>query len=262
MKGVRLRRKEPGANVARIGLDGLAQRRANGAVAAVVLEFTRGDPCEIVDDEHLSVRRRAGADADRRRADRLRDPRRELLRHELQHHKLLSGGVERQRVVIEFRGGLRRLALAPLHVVMLRFEAEMSAHVEAGRRQGAHDFGLRAFEFHAIGASLAQQARTFDRLLGRVIGRIGQIADDVDLGRAAPHRGDVMRHIGERHLALMRIAQNIHPDAVADEYNVDAGLRLDARGRRVIGGDDHDLLASALHVEEGAGVGQMGLRRA
>ena len=90
--------------------------------------------------------------------------------------------------------------------------------------------------------------------LRRVIGRVGQIADDVDIGRAAPHGGDMMRHVGERHLALMGIAQNIHADAVADENNVDAGLDLDARGRRVIGGDDDDLLASALHVEEGVGV--------
>ena len=59
-----------------------------------------------------------------------------------------------------------------------------------------------------------------------------------------------MRHVGQRHLALMRVAQDVDADTVADEDDVHAGLRHGQSGWRVIGGHRDDLLAAPLHVEK------------
>jgi hypothetical protein len=57
-------------------------------------------------------------------------------------------------------------------------------------------------------------------------------------------------HIGQRHFALMVVAEHVDADAVADEDHVDAGLGLDPRGGGVIGGDHDDFLAAPLHVQK------------
>ncbi len=183
----------------------------------------------------------------------LRDARGEFLRHELQHQKRQPCGIERQRVVEQFARRLRGFALAALLRLMLQFEADMAADRKALRGKRSHEFGARALEFHAVRAGMAQRSCAFQRLRGRDIGRVRKITDDVSRRRPAPHGGDVMGHVGERHLALMRIAQHICADAVADENNVDARLGLDPCGRRVISGEHDDFLAAPLHLEEMGG---------
>ncbi len=63
----------------------------------------------------------------------------------------------------------------------------------------------------------------------------------------------MMGDIGERHLLLALIAQNIRADAVADENDIDAGLDFRPGGRRVIGGQHRDFLDPALHLEKTGG---------
>ena len=65
------------------------------------------------------------------------------------------------------------------------------------------------------------------------------------------------------------VAEHDHRRGVADEDQVDAGLVGDAAGRRVVGGDHHDLVAAPLHLGElgqrelaGGGRAGRGLARA
>lgn len=225
-----------------------------------MLEVTRREFGEIIDDEHLSVSLGTSANPDRRRLDGARDPAGEFLRNELQHEEALAGRIRRARVVEEFRGGDGGFSLPPLDRLMLGFQPEMTAHVEPlGHKRGDHVW-LRALEFHAIGPRPPQDVGAGDRHFGRVIGGVRQVADQVDAMRAAPHGRNVMGHVGKRHLALMGVAQYIHADAIAHEDGVDPGLDLEARGRRVISRDHDDFFAAALLLEERLGFRHARLR--
>ena len=69
MKRMLRARKASRAHIRRIGGEGGAQRVAQRAITAVVLEVAAGDAGQIVDHEHLAVGLSARADADRRRGD-------------------------------------------------------------------------------------------------------------------------------------------------------------------------------------------------
>ena len=177
-----------------------------------------------------------------------------LLGDELEHEEILSRRIQRPGVFQKLQGGGGRLALTPLLLLVLELEADVPADVDFRGLERAHQLRAGALELDAIRAGRAQSFGAFERLRRRLIGREGQIADDVGFWRAAPHGGDVMAHVGERDLALMRIAEDIDPDAVADEDDVDADLGRGLRGGRVIGRDDDDLFAPTLHVGEMGGL--------
>ncbi len=213
------------------------------------MKVAPGDPGEIVDDEHLAVGVRPGANADDDGSDRFRNARGEFARNKFEHEEFLTGGVERQRVVENPRGGDGVPTLSAHDVVMLGFEPEMAAEIDSGRADGRRRRWRSTLEFDAVRAGGAQGSGARQRLRRRIVGGEGQIGDEVNIRRAASYGGDMVGHVGKRHLAFVAIAQDIYADAVADKNNVCASLRLETRGRRVIGGDDRDFRAPALHVE-------------
>src|SRR5208283_1124059 len=115
-------RKAPRAHIRRIGCQGGSQSVAYRAVTAIVLELAPGDSGQVIDDEHLAVGLRARADADRRRVDLSGDRRGQLLGDKLENDEILSGRIQRARVMQKSQRGGSRLALAALLLMVLRFE--------------------------------------------------------------------------------------------------------------------------------------------
>ncbi len=136
----------------------------------------------------------------------------------------------------------------------LRLQAQMAADLDRGRRERLQNRQMRAFEFHDIGAGGDEFPRIGERRRRQIIGLIRQVADNRRLGRAAAHSGDMVAHVGQRHLALAGVAEHVHADAIADQYDVDARRRLGPGGGGVIGGEDGDFRPCPLHLEKSRGL--------
>ena len=88
----------------------------------------------------------------------------------------------------------------------------------------------------------------FDR---RLIRHERHVADDVRPPHAANHRAAVVRHLFEGHRERGVVALDDHAERVADEQHVGAAFIEEPPERRVVRGQDGDLLASLFHLPKG-----------
>src|SRR5207248_7857549 len=119
-----------------VALEAVADRAARFRVA---LDEGRREAAEksdgVVEDEHLAVAMRAGADADGRDAEALGDEPRELRRHELEHDAPAAGPLERYRA---FDDAPRAFLVLALQLVAaerggrLRRKPDVTEHRHAG----------------------------------------------------------------------------------------------------------------------------------
>src|ERR1051325_2260042 len=148
-----------------VALEAVADRAARFGVA---LDERRREAAEEADggveDEHLAVAMRAGADADGRDADALRDEPRELRGHELEHDAPAPGALEGHRALDDAPHAFLVLALALVAAERgrgLRREADVAEHRDAGIHQRFHDGHHlhAALELHRIGARVLHETR-------------------------------------------------------------------------------------------------------
>src|ERR1700682_2037139 len=262
----------------------LVLRGREGALAHVLVECARGgldrltefgvladkfrdvvgvQPEDILDDEHLGVTMRSGADADRRRRQPFRYPLTEHTRDALEDDGEGAGFLQRLGVLEDL---LRRLITATLDahatelVDELRRQPQVAHDRDAHRRQcfrGA-DHAPSSLHLHRMNTRLLQEtAGVANRVLfGRVVGHEGHVADDQRVWRAANHCSGVTDHVVHRHAERVRISQHRVAQAVADQQDRDAGAVEPARGRVVVGGEHRELLAFGLPLAQVAHVGR------
>src|ERR1700727_3299679 len=92
-------RESARTNVGRIALDRRLDHRAEIAVAADKFRGPRRQSQHVFQHQHLAVASRAGADADGRNVDRLRDLARQRLGHRFNHDRKGAGLRYRKRIV-------------------------------------------------------------------------------------------------------------------------------------------------------------------
>ena len=125
------------------------------------------------------------------------------------------------------------------------------AHHRHAALHDVADVGLEAvdaLELDRVGAC-AQQA--FDGAhecpAAVSVRKEGQIGDHEPVGsEAATDRGDMQGHHVEVGGDRVAVAVDGHRDGIADQYPIDAGGGDEARGERVVAGDEGDLVAAAL----------------
>src|SRR6202140_1211740 len=85
-----------------------------GVLTHELRDMVRIQAADVLNDEHLSIAMRSGADADRRDRQRLRDPLTERAGDRLEHHSEGAGFFQRLGIIEDL---LRRLVAAALHPV-------------------------------------------------------------------------------------------------------------------------------------------------
>ena len=209
----------------------------------------------------------ARADADGRDAQPVRDGRRELVGHQLQHDgegaRLLDG--ERVR---EHRSCL---------VAVLALDAGLAAHAVLGlgrpadvahdRDAGTHErlddpaAAHAALDLDGPGARLAHEAAgVLERLLDRGIGQEGHVAHDERPLGAPDHGLGVVEHLVDGHAHRRFVAQHHLAQRVTDQDHGHARLVHDLRGGVVVGGEHRDALPVGMHPGD-VGDGQSTLWR-
>ena len=133
---------------------------------------------------------------------------------------------------------------------MLGCQTDVTHHRHAALHDVA-DVGLEAvdaLELDRVGAC-AQQAfdGAHERLAAVAVRKEGQVGDHESvLSEAATDRGHMQGHHVEVGGDRVAVAVDGHGDGVADQHPIDAGGGDEARGERVVAGDEGDLVAAAL----------------
>src|SRR5437867_2830161 len=238
-----------------VGADGLGDRLAGLCVAFGVLGDEGGEEAEeVVEDLHLAVAGRPGADADGRDVDLFRDRLCNRDGDALKHDRVSACLLERDRVVEEaYRGGRRfpLYAVAAELVHGLRREPQVAHHRDPGLDERAYSLSDAnpAFQFHRLRAAFLQHAARVRQRLRRpgLVTHERHIGHDMSTSRAADHRLNVVQHLIHRYRDRGVVAENHHTQTVADQDQRDTGRLHEPRGGVVVGGEHDDLLASPLH---------------
>src|SRR5579872_3908221 len=203
---------------------------------------------EIVENEHLAVAIRAGADANGRDAKFLRDARGEFARHGFEDDGKSSGGFDSARVAHQAFGGLDRFSLNAKTTEFengLRREADVRHHGDFRFDEARNRFHalFAAFEFHRLGAVFHKTKRVANCFLGRNVKCAERhVRDDECATGSAANGANVMQHFVERDGKRVVIAEDDHAERIADEKNVDAGFVKKTRGGIVVRSEAGDSL--------------------
>jgi hypothetical protein len=174
-------------------------------------------------------------------------------RHRLEDERERASSLELSRIGEQ----LARCGSGPalgLHAAKLggrlRGEPQMSHDRNSGADDGTNAGGHRSgtLQLDGVRASLHQAHRIGDRVLVRSLERAKRhVADDQRVRLRARDRGrehDRLVH-ADWHRGL--VAENVVAGRVANQDQIDAGLRGEPRRGVVIRGDHHDLRAGMLH---------------
>ena len=217
------------------------------------------EPEHVVGDEDLAVTSDAGADADDRDGDRLRDLRRERGRHLLDHDGERARLLERERVSPQLLGlGLLRGAhLVGAELVdRLRRQAEVPHHGDAHVDDATHRLAqlLAALDLDRLDAALLDHAaRVAQRLVGvHLVAHEGHVSHHEGALHAAAHDLAVVEHLLQRHADGRVEPLHHHAGRVPDEDHVDPRLVEQLRRQEVVSRQRADRLALLLHRAQGA----------
>jgi hypothetical protein len=199
-----------------------------------------------VEDQDLAVAVRTGADADGGHRHRLGDRPGDLGGDGLEHDGEAAGVGQRSGVVDERLGGIELLSLhpvAPERVHRLGGEPEVAHDGDLGveQRLDHREPATASLQLHRLGAHPYEGGGVGHRVgRAQVVGEPGKVGHDERAGAGPCHRGDVVRHLGDRHGEGVVVAEDDHGHRVADEDHVDAGLVEDPGAREVVGRHHHD----------------------
>src|SRR5215208_1450664 len=201
---------------------------------------------QVVQDEHLAVRARAGADADDRHLHELHDHVGHVGRDRLEDDREAAGVLQRERIVehvLRPLGGAALGAVAAEGGRRLRREADMAHDRHAGPHDRPRALGHRAaaLELDGVAARLLDEpVRGGDGLcVGRLVGAERQVADHQRRLESAPDGGGEHEQLLDRDRHRVGVAEHVVGRGVADQHHVDLG-RLDGERARVVVGRDHD----------------------
>ena len=186
----------------------------------------------------------AGADGEGENLDRLLDRLADLRRHRLDLHADGAGLLDGFGVIDNRQGALDGAALefetaVGMHEMRAHADMAHDRHTGVGDRFDDLEFLAPTLHFDNLGAALLHQPQgVMDRQVGGGVGPEGHGRQGQGMGRAAPHRANMLDHLidGQRQGGVMAI--NGHRQAVANADHVDAGA-LGPFGHQAIGGGDH-----------------------
>ena len=195
-----------------------------------------------------------GADADGGDIEPLGDPPGDDGGHDLEHDRVGAGLLQGLRVAEHAHGVARG---APLDLVAahgvhgLRGEADVAHHRDAGVDEALDDLrrALSALQLDGAAAGLLHDPGgvAHRALPAGLVGAERHVDHDVRALCAAHYRRSVVDHVLHRHRQGRVVAEDDHPERVADKDDRDAGLVGEARRRVVVGRDHRDRLALAVH---------------
>ena len=211
-------------------------------------------------DEHLAVAIRARTDADGGNVDLTRharaQSRRDALEYERKRAALLHGHRVAQHLIRPFIGFPLHLEAAE-RMDALGCEAHVPHHGNLALHHRAYlvFHADAAFELHRLGAALLDEAARVQDGVARADaeGEKRQVGHEQRLGLGAAHRPGVVHHVVQGHLRRVGIAQNHHPQAVADQDDVHVGVVHEFRRGVVVRGDGGDLLPALARPDGGGG---------
>ena len=185
------------------------------------------------------------------------DVTRDIFGDRLQHDRIGASLLQRVRVLDETARvlfGASLLAEPAGRVHRLRIQPEMPHHRDPNLDQARNRFRdvPSAFDLDRVSSALLNQsARIADRFFGRnLVGQKRHVGDD-ERAVGAPADGlGVVNHLFQSDGERVAVAQQHHPQGIADQKNVDSGLLQHASHQRVVGGQHGDLLAALLHFHQ------------
>ena len=222
-----------------------------GVLADELRERAVPEPEEVVEDEHLAVGRGPGADPDRRDRELRGDPRGEDVGHALEHEGEAPRVLQRVRVLQEPLRVLEVLALdavAPHRVDGLGREAEVAHDGDLGAEDARDDRGAHhaPLELHAAGTGSDERCGVAHRVIDAgVVAHPRQVAHDERRRRRPGDGARVPRHVVDRHVQRVGVAEHRVGHRVAHQQQVHAGGVAQPRGGLVVGGHHHEGLGTA-----------------
>ena len=224
--------KRPGAYL-------LGKRRESAANVIADVGVDLGEPPDdpflqtehVMRDKHLTVARRAGADADGRNGNTRGDHAAKLGGNHLDHHRVGPGVGDGLSVGENLA---RRCDVATLHLETaerargLRSQSDVPHDRDTRANNGGSSLGdlLPTLQLDGIGAALLQEAaRVLDRAAGvDVVGEEWQIGDDMGSRCAAADGFRVIDDVIKCDWDGRIVALDDHPQRITDQEDVDACL--------------------------------------